>query len=600
MDVANLTSAGSLWNIHASFQHSGAESAPWALQQQQIDYDDSTDGDVTDLDVAANRDDEDSLVDEEEEEAYNHSNPYQRPRAPSLDDSFHSYDSYTDREEEEEEFKMEESHENTRLMLASSAAEIHHDFEPRLEFTQRLIRDVVIDAKNKPLTPRESVDEEEQDMEEDDFFPANVPARLSQDESEEEVNKLFDSVQLLSSEYFNDPENLKQDGQGVNGIKKAPSSLSDMIHPMDPKLFKLPAKTYKKRHSDAGSEVSSITGVGGLEDASLAPSVANSNVVTRSPVSVLQMKQYTIKTPKNADAEGDSATPGQENKESSPSRKSSGFKSRERQDDRIAYSLGAGKKGMAPEHRLQSKSYLPKDPLQGLLDKKDPTKAVSPPHKGGNPAEDDDDEEEPAAPLLMPSTYNVRNPSSPTSASAATRERQLVLCPNSKTALSILLVDISQKIFEIVAVDHIMPETSVGDVLSKARVQATDSRLSQQTYVSLCNAVNELAAPMLPVQLIVNVDNEADGENKKVSLKGYDKLEKSQEEQKDPSMGRLLMAVPEGSSAEQVRRIQRALWSHPRMQRWWKKENRFSGQRRHRSSRKSSKSSSKSKQAKNA
>lgn len=47
-------------------------------------------------------------------------------------------------------------------------------------------------------------------------------------------------------------------------------------------------------------------------------------------------------------------------------------------------------------------------------------------------------------------------------------------------------------------------DTTVGDVLAKARAAATDPALSEQKYISLCKVRQEIAAPMLPVNLLID------------------------------------------------------------------------------------------------
>jgi hypothetical protein len=258
------------------------------------------------------------------------------------------------------------------------------------------------------------------------------------------------------------------------------------------------------------------------------PNRSGSSLVTRSPTSVFKMEQCMTESPE----------PNESNK-----------------------------KTESPDRVNQNKSSLPHDPLKGVVESR---KAME--QKLASPAasmdDDDDDDDDCSGPrnMFMPAIYSVRSPPSSPSASKSTRtsHHQQSYPDSKKDALSILLLDVRLKIFEIVAVEHVTKETTVGDVLSKARVQAMDSRLSQQTYLSLCNAVHELAAPISPVQSLLE-----DQENKK-------------NDKDDPSLGRLLLAVPEGSTPAQVQQIQRALWSHPIMQRWWKEERRYRGTRNHR------------------
>jgi hypothetical protein len=67
--------------------------------------------------------------------------------------------------------------------------------------------------------------------------------------------------------------------------------------------------------------------------------------------------------------------------------------------------------------------------------------------------------------------------------------------------LSILLIQPKLKMFEIVLVD-VVRENTLGDILVKARQTATDARLSDQTYIGLCNEdsdIEDLATPIFRI-----------------------------------------------------------------------------------------------------
>jgi hypothetical protein len=166
--------------------------------------------------------------------------------------------------------------------------------------------------------------------------------------------------------------------------------------------------------------------------------------------------------------------------------------------NRLAYHLSSGKKSMSKSERVYSKSYLP------------------PNHQ-------------------IHSTLSASLP--PPSRS-----------PINRGSLAILLVDIVSKIFEVVSID-IQQDTSVGDVLAKARTCATDPALSEQKYVSFCYGDQEFGAPMLPVNLVI------DWEKHKTRP--------------------LVVAVPVGTTAYEMQSVKRVLWKNPKLRDWWKQEDPF-------------------------
>jgi hypothetical protein len=166
--------------------------------------------------------------------------------------------------------------------------------------------------------------------------------------------------------------------------------------------------------------------------------------------------------------------------------------------NRLAYHLSSGKKSMSKSERVYSKSYLPAN------------------HQ-------------------LHSAFSASMPPSSRS-------------PSIRGSLAILLVDIVSKIFEVVSID-IQQDTSVGDVLGKARTSATDPALSEQKYVSFCYGDQEFGAPMLPVNLVI------DWEKHKTRP--------------------LVVAVPVGSTAYEMQSVKRVLWKNPKLRDWWKQEDPF-------------------------
>ena len=175
---------------------------------------------------------------------------------------------------------------------------------------------------------------------------------------------------------------------------------------------------------------------------------------------------------------------------------SSSFRSS--QSRRVAYSLHSGKRSMTQAERLYSKALLPKrlDVTGGKGDKKE---------------------------------YPYKND------------------PNT---VSVLLAHVQEHVFEVVAV-HVYPDTTVGDVLSQARSNATDPVLAAQTYTSLCVGRHEYAAPMLPLHIVAHT-------------------------------GRLVTAVPEHVTAKTMQAVQTVLFRNPKLRQWWKQQQPVEHQRKKR------------------
>lgn len=531
MDIANLVTSGNFWSIHTSFD-TNRECAPVNYWDSLGTENDGDDTDIDDVVAAGYQESESSSISAKPLQGFTESEE-------DTGDSDHEGEEDTDTEEEE---GFTEPNSMTHMMLlSSSAAGVQQELEPRLQYTQQLIKSFMVDPQKESShlseeihgTRKQAVSVDEEVSE----FPEDVPARVEVEEPL--VERCFDSIPLVSNKCLTAVtdsevrEHLVALPSPDVKVRMTRNLLSGMIHPMNVTMFPSPANKHMEELPRNFEEHDSNRGI---EDTSTIASVCPTRMTSwnahRSPTSILQMEQYRILSPID----------GQKS-ENSSSRLASGFRSSV-QDGRMHYHLGTGKQGMSFTQKLEYKTFLSK---RSTKENRQVEKINE-----SNDEEIDDHEEDDTGSRdtqsLMPSIYSVERCSP-----ARSPSREPNPCPSTKTCLSILLVDIRLKIFEIVVVDHVTNETSVGDVLSKARLNATDSRLSQQTYISLCNAINELAAPMLPVIFIVSDEADNPGD--------------------DPSLGRLLLAVPEGSSAAQVRRIQRALWSHPRIQRWWKSEN---------------------------
>ena len=147
-----------------------------------------------------------------------------------------------------------------------------------------------------------------------------------------------------------------------------------------------------------------------------------------------------------------------------------------------------------------------------------------------------------ASKKLLPTAVSMDKP-------AVDCESQSQQHPKKKkypSCIYILLLQPAKKLFEVVPIDFDR-ELTVGDVLCRVRTKATDSALATQNYVSLCNAEQELAAPMLHVRhLLSRATNKC-----------------------------LLTAVPEGSNATICRKITHVLLQNPKIRRWLHQTNPF-------------------------
>jgi hypothetical protein len=243
-------------------------------------------------------------------------------------------------------------------------------------------------------------------------------------------------------------------------------------------------------------------------------------------------------------------------------------------NSRISYSLKSGRRGMSREERKQARELLRTQTIVTTAS----AAAVSKSSKQQEPENPyyckKEEEQKEGKPVCTTTTVNKEK-----------EESEQVAAKDIPSFIFVLLVEPAQKIFEVVKIDpSAASETTgasptsrggkttplhlseggltVGDVLAQARTGATDPALASQKYVSLCNGMQELAAPMLPVELLSRPNKD----------KGGDKDSERTKRRKFPEM---LMAVPEGSTADVVRQIHSRLMQNPRMQRWWRQQDPF-------------------------
>jgi hypothetical protein len=303
---------------------------------------------------------------------------------------------------------------------------------------------------------------------------------------------------LLSPDNDNNSKNKPQSQQRDNLM----SPLSAMVHPINLELF---------QNDDIGHDDNDDDGR--HLDESFASSLAttttdnNNNCDNWSVSSCPVSRRLSDMIPSGDRSVGSCRT-------------SSSFRSSSIAGGRVRYSLSTGKRSMSKAQRQYSKDFLPKSLLVGL-----------PP----------------------PAVEKERLPRSRTGAAAARSNKNKHSNNNNNNTLSVLLVDVQQHIFEVIAVDcYYKDDCTVGDVLSKARASATDPALSEQKYISLVYGQQEFAAPMLKIHAAVDFTINPDHTSRPLAL-----------------------AVPEGSNARQVQYIKMILWKNPKMKRWWNVEDPF-------------------------
>jgi hypothetical protein len=265
-------------------------------------------------------------------------------------------------------------------------------------------------------------------------------------------------------------------------------------------------------------------------------------------------------------------------------------------NSRISYSLKSGRRGMSREERKFARELLRNQTIV--------TTATASAAAASKPSK----LQEPEKPYYCKEEKKEEEPvqTATTTVSKKEEEAEQVAAKDIPTFIFVLLVEPAQKIFEVVKIDpSAVSETTgasptsrggksaplhlseggltVGDVLAQARTGATDPALASQKYVSLCNGMQELAAPMLPVDLLSRPNKDKGGDN-------------GSERKKRRKFPEMLMAVPEGSTADVVRQIHSRLMQNPRMQRWWRQQDPFdsSSKKKKDSKKKSSRHSHKS------
>jgi hypothetical protein len=233
-------------------------------------------------------------------------------------------------------------------------------------------------------------------------------------------------------------------------------------------------------------------------------------------------------------------------------------------NSRISYSLRSGRRGMSREERKQARELLKHQTIVTT------TTEPSLPSKEQELEEPYYCKKKEEEPVRSTTTKKYEEED---------EEAEPVAASDIPQFIFVLLVEPAQKIFEVVKIDpSAAAETTrdgqstprnlsresltIGDVLAQARTGATDPALAAQKYVSLCNGMQELAAPMLPVDLLSRPSKSSD-------------KHKGSERKKRRKVPEMLMAVPEGSTADVVRQIHSRLMQNPRMQRWWKQQDPF-------------------------
>lgn len=331
-------------------------------------------------------------------------------------------------------------------------------------------------------------------------------------EKKTEVEKCFQNILLVSPMFF---DTLKEATAKEKGQEAHQQTVVAPAPPFSPSLSTMVHSMDIELFETSPESAFTRQNAENAMDCSVSFSSAGSlkSPTTRRSGTILQTEHYTLAS---ASAKGGKLEKIRRKLASSFRSKASGTK------NRVAYSLSKGKGGMSKKSLRDSQSLLPAMPL--LSEREQRESSTSP---------------------IPRSLMYVRD-----------------------LALSILLLHPVLRIFEIVVVD-VMNDTTVGDVLSKARANAMDESLSAQKYVSLCNRTQELAAPMLPVSLLVPGDRSKERRGAPSSNGGDDCLCRREME------GRLLVAVPECSTAVACQSIRRVLWKNPKVQRWWNQSDPF-------------------------
>jgi hypothetical protein len=370
-----------------------------------------------------------------------------------------------------------------------------HQRDNRMTETARIIQETTAattdNYEDLEFTPRLDGDD---DDDEDLTFTYKSP-------SANKNNNLNLAEILLSPDNDNNKSNNKPQSQQRDNLM---SPLSAMVHPINLDLFQNDNIGHDDNDDDNGR----------LDQSFASSSIATMDncdnwSVSSCPVS----RRLSDMIPSSSDRSVGS------------SRTSSSFRSSSIAGGRVRYSLSTGKRSMSKAQRQYSKDFLPKSLL------------VLPP----------------PTPLLEKEMLPHRTAAPPSARTSNSSKNNNKHNSNNST-LSVLLVDVQQHIFEVIAVDcYYKDDCTVGDVLSKARASATDPALSEQKYISLVYGQQEFAAPMLKIHAAVDFTI-----NPEITTSRP-----------------LALAVPEGSNARQVQYIKMILWKNPKMKRWWNVEDPF-------------------------
>lgn len=377
-------------------------------------------------------------------------------------------------------------------------------FEPRLDDPETPLEDDVLNFReDEPIKPKENTDD---------------------------LSTCFQNLKLVTPQFFDDERSVistNQESRQSNHKK----SLADMVHPIDPSLFKND-KDYKytrketvvvtpdsldgRRAQDpdiSQAYYSCASSIGGSDDDD---SSVCSYKSTRSSASAIsnrlrQVQNYLkrqqqqqgnhARTEATSSSFNDLKSRTSDLLSSTPasqrSKLASSFQSTKNRD-RVAFLLSSGSAGWSQQEQELAKQLLPRG-------------------------------------QLIQSTV--------TTTTSETTKKKRRTYPET---IYILLLEPSRKVFEVVPIDFVY-DLTVGDVLAKARSKATDPGLANK-YISICNNEQELAAPMLPIRHLL---------------------------QKQSRRHAVLTAVPEGSNATQCRRISTILLQNPRIKNWLRKADPF-------------------------
>jgi hypothetical protein len=371
-----------------------------------------------------------------------------------------------------------------------------HQRENVMTETARIIQETTAatadNYEDLEFTPRLE-DDDDADEYEDLTFTYKSPS------AHNKHNNLKLAEILLSPDNDNNSNSKPQSQQRDNLM----SPLSAMVHPINLDLF---------QNDDLGRDDND-------DNVRLDQSFASSSIATTDNCDNWSVSSCPVSRRLS------DMIPSSSDRSVGSSRTSSSFRSSSMAGGRVRYSLSTGKRSMSKAQRQYSKDFLPKSLL------------ILPP----------------PAPLLEKEMLPHRT-AAPTARSSNSSKNNSNKHNSNNSTLSVLLVDVQQHIFEVIAVDcYYKDDCTVGDVLSKARASATDPALSEQKYISLVYGQQEFAAPMLKIHAAVDFTI-----NPEITTSRP-----------------LALAVPEGSNARQVQYIKMILWKNPKMKRWWNVEDPF-------------------------